>query len=171
MLHYRCRSAFELWGHGQTHSELRKSLLNYPSENMVCDATAYSPIVLDRQIPQILEKNLYMKHTESNLMFNLCLFSSSTFPYSHHSCTKTPLTESMSTLSTRLWTFQTESKGLMWVFRCVCVCVEMNEWMNVCMWEHRNVCGVYACLNVCVHVQNLTFCVLSLSPGFGVSSI
>ncbi|XP_054477877.1 tRNA (guanine(10)-N2)-methyltransferase homolog [Anoplopoma fimbria] len=28
------KSAFELWGHGQTHSELRTSLLNYPSENM-----------------------------------------------------------------------------------------------------------------------------------------
>ncbi|AWO96954.1 putative tRNA (guanine(10)-N2)-methyltransferase -like isoform 2 [Scophthalmus maximus] len=28
------KSAFELWGHGQTHSELRTSLLKYPSENM-----------------------------------------------------------------------------------------------------------------------------------------
>ncbi|TDH12111.1 hypothetical protein EPR50_G00067760 [Perca flavescens] len=28
------KSAFELWGHGKTHSELRTSLLNYPSENM-----------------------------------------------------------------------------------------------------------------------------------------
>uniref|UniRef100_A0A7N6A6Z0 tRNA (guanine(10)-N(2))-methyltransferase TRMT11 n=1 Tax=Anabas testudineus TaxID=64144 RepID=A0A7N6A6Z0_ANATE len=28
------KSAFELWGHGRTHSELRTSLLNYPSENM-----------------------------------------------------------------------------------------------------------------------------------------
>ncbi|KAF3691652.1 tRNA (guanine(10)-N2)-methyltransferase -like protein [Channa argus] len=28
------KSAFELWGHGRTHSELRASLLNYPSENM-----------------------------------------------------------------------------------------------------------------------------------------
>nr|XP_020452567.1 tRNA (guanine(10)-N2)-methyltransferase homolog [Monopterus albus] len=28
------KSAFELWGHGQTHSELRTSLLNYPLENM-----------------------------------------------------------------------------------------------------------------------------------------
>ncbi len=32
---YPVRSAFELWGHGRTHSELRTSLLNYPSENMV----------------------------------------------------------------------------------------------------------------------------------------
>jgi len=40
MFHYPCRSAFELWGHGQTHSELRTSLLNYPSENMVCNFTA-----------------------------------------------------------------------------------------------------------------------------------
>uniref|UniRef100_A0A673CNY8 tRNA (guanine(10)-N(2))-methyltransferase TRMT11 n=1 Tax=Sphaeramia orbicularis TaxID=375764 RepID=A0A673CNY8_9TELE len=31
---YFSRSAFELWGHGQTHSELRTSLLNYPMENM-----------------------------------------------------------------------------------------------------------------------------------------
>lgn len=30
------RSAFELWGHGKTHSDLRTSLLNYPPENMVC---------------------------------------------------------------------------------------------------------------------------------------
>uniref|UniRef100_A0A3P8QJL3 tRNA (guanine(10)-N(2))-methyltransferase TRMT11 n=1 Tax=Astatotilapia calliptera TaxID=8154 RepID=A0A3P8QJL3_ASTCA len=28
------KSAFELWGHGQTHSELRTSLLNFPSEIM-----------------------------------------------------------------------------------------------------------------------------------------
>ncbi|KAA8591537.1 hypothetical protein FQN60_016911 [Etheostoma spectabile] len=28
------KSAFELWGHGKTHSELRTSLLSYPSENM-----------------------------------------------------------------------------------------------------------------------------------------
>ncbi|XP_022609203.1 tRNA (guanine(10)-N2)-methyltransferase homolog isoform X3 [Seriola dumerili] len=28
------KSAFELWGHGHTQSELRTSLLNYPSENM-----------------------------------------------------------------------------------------------------------------------------------------
>ncbi|MEQ2240102.1 hypothetical protein ILYODFUR_011443 [Ilyodon furcidens] len=28
------KSAFELWGHGQTHSELRTSLLNYPQEKM-----------------------------------------------------------------------------------------------------------------------------------------
>ncbi|KAM7420355.1 hypothetical protein PAMA_014866 [Pampus argenteus] len=28
------KSAFELWGHGQTHSELKTSLLNYPLENM-----------------------------------------------------------------------------------------------------------------------------------------
>uniref|UniRef100_A0A4W5LCK6 tRNA (guanine(10)-N(2))-methyltransferase TRMT11 n=1 Tax=Hucho hucho TaxID=62062 RepID=A0A4W5LCK6_9TELE len=28
------RSAFELWGHGRTHSELRTSLLKYPTENM-----------------------------------------------------------------------------------------------------------------------------------------
>ncbi|XP_061806423.1 tRNA (guanine(10)-N2)-methyltransferase homolog isoform X2 [Nerophis lumbriciformis] len=28
------KSAFELWGHGRTHSELRTSLLNYPVENM-----------------------------------------------------------------------------------------------------------------------------------------
>lgn len=28
------KSAFELWGHGQTHSELRTSLLNYPLEHM-----------------------------------------------------------------------------------------------------------------------------------------
>ncbi|KAM4581593.1 tRNA (guanine(10)-N(2))-methyltransferase TRMT11 isoform 2-T2 [Odontesthes bonariensis] len=28
------KSAFELWGHGQTHSELRTSLLNYPPEKM-----------------------------------------------------------------------------------------------------------------------------------------
>uniref|UniRef100_A0A668AGX2 tRNA (guanine(10)-N(2))-methyltransferase TRMT11 n=1 Tax=Myripristis murdjan TaxID=586833 RepID=A0A668AGX2_9TELE len=28
------KSAFELWGHGRTHSELRTSLLKYPSENM-----------------------------------------------------------------------------------------------------------------------------------------
>uniref|UniRef100_A0A3Q3GZU3 tRNA (guanine(10)-N(2))-methyltransferase TRMT11 n=1 Tax=Kryptolebias marmoratus TaxID=37003 RepID=A0A3Q3GZU3_KRYMA len=28
------KSAFELWGHGHTHSELRTSLLNYPSEKM-----------------------------------------------------------------------------------------------------------------------------------------
>ncbi|XP_068616195.1 tRNA (guanine(10)-N2)-methyltransferase homolog [Brachionichthys hirsutus] len=28
------KSAFELWGHGPTHSELRTSLLNCPSENM-----------------------------------------------------------------------------------------------------------------------------------------
>ncbi|XP_062255854.1 tRNA (guanine(10)-N2)-methyltransferase homolog [Platichthys flesus] len=28
------KSAFELWGHGQTHSELRTSLLTYPSELM-----------------------------------------------------------------------------------------------------------------------------------------
>ncbi|XP_013858819.1 tRNA (guanine(10)-N(2))-methyltransferase TRMT11 [Austrofundulus limnaeus] len=28
------KSAFELWGHGRTHSELRTSLLNYPSEKM-----------------------------------------------------------------------------------------------------------------------------------------
>uniref|UniRef100_A0A3P9PBQ5 tRNA (guanine(10)-N(2))-methyltransferase TRMT11 n=1 Tax=Poecilia reticulata TaxID=8081 RepID=A0A3P9PBQ5_POERE len=28
------KSAFELWGHGRTHSELRTSLLNYPPEKM-----------------------------------------------------------------------------------------------------------------------------------------
>ncbi|XP_037533038.1 tRNA (guanine(10)-N2)-methyltransferase homolog [Nematolebias whitei] len=28
------KSAFELWGHGNTHSELKTSLLNYPSEKM-----------------------------------------------------------------------------------------------------------------------------------------
>uniref|UniRef100_A0A3B5B7J2 tRNA (guanine(10)-N(2))-methyltransferase TRMT11 n=1 Tax=Stegastes partitus TaxID=144197 RepID=A0A3B5B7J2_9TELE len=28
------RSAFELWGHGRTHSELRTSILNYPLKNM-----------------------------------------------------------------------------------------------------------------------------------------
>ncbi|XP_029509406.1 tRNA (guanine(10)-N2)-methyltransferase homolog isoform X2 [Oncorhynchus nerka] len=28
------KSAFELWGHGRTHSELRNSLLKYPTENM-----------------------------------------------------------------------------------------------------------------------------------------
>uniref|UniRef100_A0A4W5R7E1 tRNA (guanine(10)-N(2))-methyltransferase TRMT11 n=1 Tax=Hucho hucho TaxID=62062 RepID=A0A4W5R7E1_9TELE len=28
------KSAFELWGHGRTHSELRTSLLKYPTENM-----------------------------------------------------------------------------------------------------------------------------------------
>uniref|UniRef100_A0A3Q1C4W7 tRNA (guanine(10)-N(2))-methyltransferase n=1 Tax=Amphiprion ocellaris TaxID=80972 RepID=A0A3Q1C4W7_AMPOC len=28
------KSAFELWGHGQTHSELKTSILNYPLENM-----------------------------------------------------------------------------------------------------------------------------------------
>lgn len=28
------KSAFELWGHGRTHSELKNSLLNYPIENM-----------------------------------------------------------------------------------------------------------------------------------------
>ncbi|TMS10715.1 tRNA (guanine(10)-N2)-methyltransferase-like protein [Larimichthys crocea] len=31
------KSAFELWGHGQTHSELRTSLLKYPSENMALE--------------------------------------------------------------------------------------------------------------------------------------
>ncbi|XP_034553846.1 tRNA (guanine(10)-N2)-methyltransferase homolog [Notolabrus celidotus] len=29
------KSAIELWGHGHTHSELKTSLLNYPSENML----------------------------------------------------------------------------------------------------------------------------------------
>ncbi|CAJ1061533.1 tRNA (guanine(10)-N2)-methyltransferase homolog [Xyrichtys novacula] len=29
------KSAIELWGHGKTHSELKTSLLNYPSENML----------------------------------------------------------------------------------------------------------------------------------------
>ncbi|CAK6954339.1 tRNA (guanine(10)-N2)-methyltransferase homolog isoform X1 [Scomber scombrus] len=29
------KSAFELWGRGKTHNELKTSLLNYPSENMV----------------------------------------------------------------------------------------------------------------------------------------
>ncbi|KAM4632655.1 tRNA (guanine(10)-N(2))-methyltransferase TRMT11 [Polymixia lowei] len=29
------KSAFELWGHGLTHSELKTSLLKYPSENML----------------------------------------------------------------------------------------------------------------------------------------
>lgn len=31
------RSAFELWGHGQTDGELRTSLLNYPPQSMVCE--------------------------------------------------------------------------------------------------------------------------------------
>lgn len=29
------RSAFELWGHGKTHDDLRTSLLSYPPERMV----------------------------------------------------------------------------------------------------------------------------------------
>ncbi|XP_053737182.1 tRNA (guanine(10)-N2)-methyltransferase homolog isoform X1 [Synchiropus splendidus] len=29
------KSAFELWGHGHTHSELKESLLKYPTENML----------------------------------------------------------------------------------------------------------------------------------------
>lgn len=35
------RSAFELWGQGRTHSELKTSLLNYPSEKMVCGAHCF----------------------------------------------------------------------------------------------------------------------------------
>lgn len=34
------RSAFELWGHGKTTEELRRSLLEYPSENMVCSSSS-----------------------------------------------------------------------------------------------------------------------------------
>ncbi len=34
--------------------------------------------------------------------------------------------------------------------------------MDECMRKRRNVCCVYACLNVCAHVQNVTFCTLSL---------
>lgn len=45
MLHYLFRSAFELWGEGQTHSELKTSLLNYPSERMVCDAKVCSAAI------------------------------------------------------------------------------------------------------------------------------
>ncbi|XP_034031234.1 tRNA (guanine(10)-N2)-methyltransferase homolog [Thalassophryne amazonica] len=38
------KSAFELWGHGRTHSELRTSLLNYPTEKMspfLCAGSTY----------------------------------------------------------------------------------------------------------------------------------
>lgn len=38
--HSFCRSAFELWGHGQTQDELRLSLLNFSSERMVGDTVA-----------------------------------------------------------------------------------------------------------------------------------
>lgn len=33
---YTFRSAFELWGHGRTASELKSSVLEYPEERMVC---------------------------------------------------------------------------------------------------------------------------------------
>lgn len=85
-------------------------------------------------------------------MFNFSLCSSSSFPYSHHSCTKTQLTESTSTLSTRLWSLQTESKGLMWVLRCGNVCVCIFLCLYVCMYVCRKSCFV-------------------LSPGYGLSSV
>lgn len=34
------RSAFELWGHGKTHGDLRTSLLSYPPERMVCQVSS-----------------------------------------------------------------------------------------------------------------------------------
>uniref|UniRef100_A0A3B3VQL6 tRNA (guanine(10)-N(2))-methyltransferase TRMT11 n=1 Tax=Poecilia latipinna TaxID=48699 RepID=A0A3B3VQL6_9TELE len=43
------KSAFELWGHGQTHSELRTSLLNYPPEKMVI-RTCRKALLLKRLI-------------------------------------------------------------------------------------------------------------------------
>lgn len=33
---YTFRSAFELWGYGKTVSELKSSVLEYPTEHMVC---------------------------------------------------------------------------------------------------------------------------------------
>jgi len=38
------RSAFELWGHGRTTDELRRSLLAYPAESMVCSHFLHSKV-------------------------------------------------------------------------------------------------------------------------------
>ena len=60
------------------------------------------------------------------------------FLHSHRLWRNTQLTESMSTLSTRLWSLLTESKRSMWVFRCVC------------MWKRRKKVWCISVFEICL---------------------
>lgn len=64
----------------------------------------------------------------------VCVFISLHIPCSRHSCARTQHTESTCTRSTKPLSLQRESRGSMWVCRCVCCAA---------MW----ICSVFLCKN------------------------